>query len=464
MVTRVSRPPLRFPFREFVFLPLGVLLYAIALHWVYANLVTGSFSYLGYRYVEPTPQIAAIIWFAVVAVAIALPRRLTKPSSVVLWILFVVTIAPAMLMASYTSYLDDGQAMILALALGATYFCVTIGVKRRAPIKPLKLHMSATTFGVVIGAFSALTYGILMVTQGLSLEFVDILDVYSVRQQYTVGLEGVGILSYLVSTQANVVNPIIIARGIYSKRWGFVILGVLGQAVLYSGTGFKTILFSVPALLIVAYIFRRNLRPNSIVFLWGATLMMVGAAVIDFIQNSVIWTSLFSRRFVLTTGMLTSAYVAFYSANPQAHLGHSVLSPWIEYEYDLTPPRQIGSWLANSPSTAMNANLFADGFANFGWMGLVGAGVVLLIFLRIMDRAAHGVPTAVSALVMVMPTIALSNASILTSMFSHGLVVAVVLLAIMPRNGWGRRPPKRKKALRVQPRVAHNANVPRFTP
>lgn len=464
MVTRVSRPPLRFPFREFVFLPLGVLFYAIALHWVYANLVTGSFSYLGYRYSEPTPQIVAFTWFAVVAVAIALPRRLTRPSSVVLWILFIVTIAPAMLMAPYTSYLDDAQAMILALSLGATFFAVTIGVKRRGPIKSLKLQASATTFWLAIGAFSALTYGILLMTQGLSLEFVGILDVYSVREQYTAGLEGVGILSYLLSTQANVVNPIIIARGIYSKRWQFVALGVLGQAVLYSGTGFKTILFSVPALLILAYIFRRNLRPNSIVFLWGAAFMVVGAAVVDFIQNSVIWTSLFSRRFLLTTGMLTSAYVAFYSTNPQAQLGHSILRPWIDYKYDLTPPRQIGSWLANSPSTAMNANLFADGFANFGWMGLVGAGVVLLIFLRILDRAAHGVPTAVSALVMVMPTIALSNASILTSMFSHGLVVAVVLLAIMPRNGWGRRPSKRNRALKVQPRVTHHANVPRFNP
>lgn len=440
MASRVSRLRLQLPLRELVFLPLGVLLYAVALHWVYAHLVTGTFYYLGYRYVAPTPQIVAIIWCAVVAVSIALPRQLTNASSVVLWILFVVTIAPGMLMAPYTSYLNDGQATVLALGLGAVFLGVALGVKRRLPAKPFKLHVSPTTFWIVIGIFSAGTYGILLTTQGLSLAYVGILNVYDVREQYSAGLEGVGILSYLVSTQANVVNPIIIARGIYSRRWHFVLLGVLGQALLFSGTGFKTILFSVPALLIIAFIFRRNLRPNSIVFLWGASLMMIGAAVIDFIQNSIIWTSLFSRRFLLTTGMLLSAYVAFYGNNPQAHLGHSVLSPWIDYKYDLTPPRMIGSWLANSPNTAMNANLFADGFANFGWMGLVGAGVVLLIFLRIMDRAAHGVPAAVSALVMVMPTIALSNASILTSMFSHGLVVAVVLLAIMPRNGWGRRP------------------------
>jgi hypothetical protein len=436
--------------REFVFLPLGVLLYAVALHWVYANLVTETFSYLGYRYSKPAPEIMVFLWFAVVALVIALPRRLTRPSSVVLWILFVVTVAPGMLMAPYTSFLDDGQAVILALVLGATFFGVTLGVKRRTPIKPFKLHVSATTFWIIIAIFSAVTYGILLVTQGLSLEFVGILDVYDVRVEYSAGLEGVGILSYLVSTQANVVNPIIIARGIYSKRWHFIVLGILGQALLFSGTGFKTILFSVPALLIVAYVFRRNLRPNSIIFLWGATLMMVGAAVLDFIQDSIIWTSLFSRRFLLTPGMLLSAYVAFYGVNPQAHLGHSVLSPWIDYKYDLTPPRLIGSWLANSPNTAMNANLFADGFANFGWMGLVGAGVVLLVFLRILDRAAHGVPTAVSALVMIMPTIALSNASVLTSMFSHGLVVAVVLLAIMPRNGWGKRPSKFKTARRTR--------------
>jgi hypothetical protein len=166
--------------------------------------------------------------------------------------------------------------------------------------------------------------------------------------------------------------------------------------------------------------------------------MMAGAALVDFIQHGVIWTSYLSRRFILTPGMMLALYVAFFDDHPKALLGYSVLSPWVEYEYQASPAKVVGEWVGSGAS--MNANLFADGFANFGWFGMFGAAVVLLVYLRVLDRVCHGLPVAVSALVMVMPAITISNSSILTAMLSHGLVVAVALLALAPRVDWGKSP------------------------
>ena len=427
--------------RELLYVPLAVLAYSLTLHWVYANLVTGAFAYLGYRYSPPTPWIAVLSWIIVVGVAISLPKRIVRPSSIVLWLLFLIAAAPGMLMAGYVGFLSDIDALSTSFLLGLSFLIVSLGVRRCQPTKPLTLPFSQTTFWIAIAVFSFVTYGLMLFTVGISIQFVAILDVYDVREQYSAALAGAGVLGYLISTQANVINPLIIVRGLYSKRWGLVALGVAGQGLLYSTTGFKTILFSVPALIIVALIFRFNLRPNPLMLLWGATLMMVGSAAMDYIVNSNIWTSLFSRRFILTPGLLTAAYIAFFSESPKALLGYSVLAPWVEYDYDFAPPKVIGQWVTGSPLTAMNVNIFADGFANFGWLGMLGAAIVLLIYLRVLDRAAHGLPAAVSALVILMPTIAMSNASILTSMFSHGLVVAVVFLVLAPRGGWGGRKP-----------------------
>lgn len=425
---------LRFPVREFVTLPLAVMAYALVLHWVYANLVTELFSYLGYRFTESAPELEVLTWFMAVGVALLLPRKLDRASSVMLWILYSVTAAPAILMSTYTGYLDTATALTLSLVIALVFSAVALGT--RAAVTPLRFSVSSTSFWIILGLFSAMTFGVLAYTQGLSLRFINLLDVYSVRDDYSDSSQGVGLLSYLVFTQANVVNPVVIARGIYSRRWLPVALGIIGQLVLFSGTGFKAILFSIPALIVVALMYRRRAAPSGSMFVWGSVLLMLTCAAIDGLQNSSLLTSLLSRRFLITPGVFTSAYVKFFGENPSAHLGYSVLKPWVDYPYNATPPHVIGAWMAGLPGMAANANLFADGFTNFGWAGIVGAGAILLVYLRILDRASHGLPSGVSALVVVMPAVALSNASILTSMFSHGLVVAVLLLAFAPREAW----------------------------
>jgi len=450
----------RFPVREFVLLPLSVALYALVLHWVYVNLVTESFAYLGYRYESPVAQMVFITWALAVAVAVLLPRRITRPSGLILWVLFVVCVGPSILMSTYVALLDPWTAIAVSAAIAAAFAGVVLWTRRPVRSLPSRLAVSGTTFWILLGLFSLLTYGLLAFTSGLSLRYVSLLEVYSVRDEYSTALAGAGgLLGYVVSTQANVINPVIIARGIYSRRPLPIILGVVGQLVIYSGTGFKTVLFSLPAVLLLALLFRRNLRPAGQMFLWGTIALMVVAAAVDELQDTNLWTSLFSRRFLFTPGLFSSAYVAFFSENPKVHLGHSILSPWFDNPYFAAPPRVIGQWLIGSADTAANANLFADGFANFGWWGVAGAAVVLAVYLRLLDRAAHALPAAVSAIVVFMPTVALSNSAILTAMLSHGLVVAFGVLAVAPRTGWGLQPKKDPLARRILVR----ADVPAGT-
>jgi hypothetical protein len=359
----------------------------------------------------------------------------------VLWILYIVGVAPSILVPAYTRHIENGQAATAGAAIAACYIGAILIARRGQPAKPLRLNLSPTSFWIVIGAISLGVYGVIAATIGIKLQFVSLLNVYDVRDEYKAGLAGgAGIVGYLVSTQANIINPMIIARGIYSKRWIFVLLGGLGQAILYSGTGFKTIIFSVPAMIAFALIFRANLNPRAIVTLWGATILSVAAAVSDRAQDVLTFTSLFTRRFLITPGMLTSAYISFYNEHDFAHLAHSILEPWVRDEYQFPPARMIGMSITGNPAAAFNANIFADGYANFGYAGMAGAAVILGIYLRILDRASHGLPVAVSGLILIMPAITLSNTSILTAMLTHGLVAAVVILAVAPRGGWGRTP------------------------
>lgn len=421
--------------REFVISFLLVLLvgvYGIVLHWVYASYVSPAFDYLGYRYTPPTEDSMVVSWLIASGTALALPRRLDRPSSVVLWVLYAVTVAPTILMSTYTSYLSPTEGLILAAAVGGVF--AVVSVAQNPEPRSLRLHVSQTTVWLIVIAISAATYATLWATQGLSFQFLSVLDVYDVRADFADELETVGILSYLVSTQANAINPWIAARGILERRWWVVAIAVLAQLILYSTTGYKHVLFAIGAWLVMLVVLRRRReKTRGSVLLIGATSLVVVAAVVDEVMNTNLATSLFSRRFILTPGMLSGAYVRFFSDNPQAHLGYSILRPFVDYPYDQSPPYIVGAMITNGSVIASNANLFADGYANFGWLGVIGAGAILLVYLRLVDRASVGLPIVVSAIVVIIPAVALSNASVLTAMLSHGLIVALGLLALTPR-------------------------------
>ncbi|MBM7469477.1 hypothetical protein JOD62_002025 [Microbacterium keratanolyticum] len=407
-------------------------IYAFLLHWVYSTHVSPQFSYLGYRYEEPSPVAVTISVLITIGVAFALPRRLDRASSIVLWILFTVAVAPSILMAPYTSYVDEGVAIQIGFVVGATYALVALAQSPNP--RPLNFHVRPRTLWIVLAVFSLVTYSLLLFTQGLRLNFLSILDVYDVRAEFADEVRRVGALGYLVTAQANVINPLLAAVGLTRRNWPLLTTAVAAQLVLYSTTGYKHVLFAVLAWAVMALLLRAHGKmTHANLIMWGASAMVLVAAVADALISTNIATSLFSRRFILTPGLFTSVYVGFFSENPQAHLGYSVLAPFVDYPYDVPPPYLIGDWIAGDPAMSSNANLFADGFANFGFLGMIGAGAVLLVYLRLLDRAAVGLPIVLVGFVTVIPSVALSNSSILTSMLSHGLVAAWLALALMGR-------------------------------
>ncbi len=437
----------------------GTLLYALSLHFVYAHLVTVQFAYLGFTYRAAPPQLTIVTIALAAVLAATLPRRPSKVSHVVLWVLFVVGVAPSVLMGAYTGYLSASEALGASATITAAFGVATLGTRLLdaredadggiAPT-PFAPHPGAdrrrrlppgTAFWSICWLHSVVTYALLAATTGISLRLVALDDVYDVRAAYREGTQAHGLLGYLLSSQANVVNTALMARGMTRRNVPLIAIGVLGQLVLYSGTGFKTILFSFPAVLLVAvatHVSHGRARAPGLAYVVGPVVLMIAAALADELQGGLLWTSLFARRFLITPGLLTSVYVDFFDENPLAVFGRSFLRWWVDSPYDRSIALEVGQYLQPGGTVAANANLFADGFANFGHAGMIGTGVVLLAFLRFVDWAARGLPLTFASMVMLMPSITLTNTSLITAMLSHGLALGTLVLAVAPRAGWHR--------------------------
>lgn len=445
------REPKKIPVRKIVVIPAAIALYAVIIHWVYRDTLAPLFGYAGYEYQAPShPVFPIAVWLITVIAGWFLPARISKPSSLILWVLFTVMLAPSLLLSPYIGSLSEGRSVAVSCGLALAFIAVCLGVHRSKPAEGFLKRPSATTFWLVVIGFSGFVYAYLAITAGLSFRFHSFEDVYDIRSEYVNELEAAGLLGYLVSTQANVVNPLIMARGIHARKPVILLVGALMQLVLYSVTGFKTILLSMAAIAILVIIFRRNAAPRGAVFLWGASGVVVVAAAVDAWRDSIIWTSLFTRRFLVTPGRLSNLYFEFYGDKPAHMLSGTAFIPKFNNDYEYGPSRTISLWVTGSETTSMNANFFANGFSQFHWAGVFGAALILIVYLRVLDRAAVGIPVSATALIVVMPAITLSNTAIYTAMLSHGLVVALICLALCPLEGWDRKPknPKLKKSWR----------------
>jgi hypothetical protein len=441
-----------------VFVAVGLL--GLTMNWISANLVAPIFSYLGYSYVPAPWQTLLVVTLLTTAVALSLPRVLVRPSHVVLWTIFVVCVSPTMIMSISTGYVSDTAAIALSATVGAAFALVSLATPRgaTAPVARVDPSDDVLVIGArridrgtltwwVCGTSSLVTYGLMAATVGIHLRFVALDDIYEVRADYSADVGTGGVLGYLLTGQAYVINPLVLARGIFRRRPSLVVLALAGQFLLYSSTGFKAVLFSFIAVLGMALLFRGTKPTRSLAFLGAPLVIMVVSAVADEVQGGITWTSVFTRRFMLTPGLLSSVYVDYFSDNPVARYGYSFLSPWVEYPYDLPPPKRISDYLVPGSVGYANANLFADGFANLGWVGIFVAAAALFVWLRFLDGASRGLPMRVAAMAVVMPSIMLSNTSIFTAMLSHGLLMGTLILLIAPRSGWERASPGRRPAV-----------------
>ena len=444
--TALRRPPLA---QTTAGVALLALAYVATLSYVYAFHIAPVFGYLGFRYRPPAADYACYVSTLVVVLAVALPRRLTRPSSVVLWLVFVMAVVPSLVVPQISEVVPQDEALRLALVIAGCFGFLIWGAGHRTSGLFPVLDLTPSTVLTALLVASGLIYVYLLATVGLSLRLVSPAAVYDLRADFKSDLGGTPLLGYLVPLQGNVINPALILIAVWRRHRLLLVAAVLGQLVLFSGTGFRTLLLSAPALVAVIVLFRLRPEPSGASFVLGALVVTVAGLVLDRLIGTIAWTSLFVRRLLLYPGLLTAAYVSVFSDRPKALFAQSFFSPFVDYPYDEEVPTIVGRVFLGDSGTSANANLFGDGYANLGIAGIAVETFVLLVLLRLMDSASRGLPVAISGPLFVMPAITLSNSSVLTSTITHGIAAAIILAACLPRA----RTPVRSTARAVGPRL-----------
>lgn len=412
--------------------------YAALLHWTYENKISPLFSLLGLRYRDPDPTFYAAALLLAIFVGCFLPVRLRKPSDFVVWVLYVMTCVPSILVPQYARVITPWASMELGLVVAASFLLVILLSDRGPGIALPRLPVPAHILWLALGVISIVVYAYMAYVTGLSVRLIGLTDVQPTRFAYQDAIAASGpALAYLIGVQGNVINPLFMVRGVYSHNWLMTTAGVIGQILIFSATGYKMVILSVPVSFAVSLMFRRPGAPFGRSTINGTVAAGLIALLADRIAGASEYTLVFVGRLALIPGVLTAAHVLVFAGRAKAEWGYSFLAPFVHYPYSTSPAMLVGAEFSGNSRTAANASFLADGYANLGYPGIFIEAFVVVLLMWALDGAAKGLPMKATCVILLVPSIALVNTSVFTSLITGGCGFAVLILMMLPREGWG---------------------------
>ena len=419
---------------RFALVPAVVLLFAGVLHFSYKLKVAPLYSYQGLSYRSPEPAQYVVAIGLVVLVGVILPHRIRHTSDFILWLLFVMGAAPAILLPQYMNTLEHSDATVLGVVVAGCMIMVRSLARARPHLgRWSSVRVPPEALWTALAAFCVITYAAVIATAGIRLRWVDLAGGYDLRADYATATTG-NLVGYALPWVMNVVNPVFIARGIYSRRWLWVGGGAIGQYVIFASTGQKVALLSVPGIILIALLFRYSSRPRGLAIMAGVTAGAIVTLSLDRILGGYAWTSLFVRRFMIVPGALVAGYLAVFNDQPRAWFAtvYGGDSPFL-----IPPSYLVGKLVLGEPRSNANVSLFGDGYVQECYLGIFIEGLVLVLLLWMADAVTRGLPVAVASIVFFVPTIALASGAITAVIATHGFGFALVVSALLPRTGWG---------------------------
>jgi hypothetical protein len=253
---------------------------------------------------------------------------------------------------------------------------------------------------------------------------------YTIRNGFLEQLSQAGrLLGYTTGQIGEALDPFFIACGlVYRKKW-LLVVGIVGQLMIFSVLGSKSILFST-LFIVVVYFMMQRYRQSFGVALAGLLIgVVLLSAAADRLTNGIFLSSITTRRTLLDPGLLTGFYFEHYSHRAHAGLAYHFPSNGQNIP---APSYEIGLVYFGDQHIDANCNLWAEGFADFGLPGMAGFTLLLCLMMWSFDSVAARRDPRMAMLLVAMQAFALSNSAPMTVVFTHGGVASALLLWASP--------------------------------
>jgi hypothetical protein len=288
-------------------------------------------------------------------------------------------------------------------------------------------------------AVAGITLAFLLTKYGVPTQLPSLSEVYEVRGSYKETVSR--LVGYAVGWQGNVFNGFLFIAGILRRSMLLVTGAVLFQLYLYSITGFKSLFFSfifILWLVIGLRFFGRYLAH----YLAGTVCLSLVAIIIStkYVEGWVLLPGIFLVRLYFVPALLYYYYYDFFSYHYIDWFAQNLpVSLFANSNYKIPIPYVIGDYYFGQAEMAANANLFANGYANLGIAGCLLVTLILIAVLRGIDGLSSRKNSYLVLSLLAMPMWSLTNSGLLTTLLTHGFLVGMAVIVLLPEEEGGCR-------------------------
>lgn len=206
-------------------------------------------------------------------------------------------------------------------------------------------------------------------------------------------------------------------------------LVIIAQLLIFAMTGHKSFLLA-PFLVSGVYMVWKS--KNAIIWIIiGAFLLVITSYVYFLITKDEFVPSLFIRKLFFVPARLHVLFYDFFSQpeHPFYMLSDSVLRFMVKNPYNMPMVRVIALeyW---GREFWPDVGYLGDAYGNFGIIGMFLFSMILGIILWVVDSVGSHLPSYFVAALIAMPAMALTESALFTTMLTHGLIPAVLILWI----------------------------------
>lgn len=397
-----------------------VLWYALILGAVYEYIVSPRFAYLEFTSVHPDPLYVLLDALVCGALALCLPKEVSKPSDLGRVVVFFVITIPSIVISTFLDEQLTGTVLETKI-YGAVAFLILSGVLVVFPHDVVRtLRLPGDTGLYILVAISAATVVVLGSSYGFSIQIHSLTDVYDQREIYSEGGGGTGIVGLATGLLQNALAPIFLVVGMCRRSARWFLLGAVLLLYVYSITGVKSALIGM-AFVIGIYLLARITTAVTFTRAWSiATIVFVTvagvAASVPFISVAI---DLVVRRILVMQGMLNYNYIKVFGSDEPTYFSHTIFGVFFERPFEGVPPEIVGDMLFGR-SVHANASFVADGYVSGKLLGVILAALLIAVFMALLDGLCFGLARPVALASACMALYITTQSGPVTALLNHG--------------------------------------------
>ena len=422
-----------------VFVCISAVVFSLVLIFLYANDVVIRFDYTGLIW-NPNWLVLITGFIVIAVVALWLPVELIRAGDILVYVLFCMVFIPAMLFPPVASHIPGEQLITFQMVFLACFLALLAA--NRFPLVDIDVQIFARKpYVLSLLVLTGLMALPVVYFYGVPTSLPTFADVYERRlASRTSSAAMPALVGYLWFWLAKVSSPYLFVTGVVWKSRLLIFTGVFTSLYLYGLTGSKTVVFSVGLILAVMIFLRVAGQQTLLAIIPALVVFMPLAYLLDRVVTNYWLTSLIARRTFMVPGILTGYYVEYFSSNPFIRWSNSFLAGFHDNPYGVSLPPTIIGREYFLEHTAANAHFWADGFANWGLLGMVIVTIPASILVWALNTFSVGKSLYIIVPLSALIGYTLANTAIFTALVTHGIGLILFLIALVPREqSWENR-------------------------